>query len=250
MLELAEVTKDDLVYDLGSGDGRIVNLAAERYGVRGVGVEIDPQLVWFSRRSAKRKRVDHLVRFLNEDALTVDISPATVITLYLSPAANLLLRTKLQRQLRPGARVVSHTHDMADWVPDRVERVRARSGEEHILYLWRISKEGGDCSGGRSAVCGVRSGWREEEEMSLSVGRFGSSSSCGDGRRTEAIWSPVSRASIDGEVARPEDHIVTERPSKRNCSRTWSCARATSQQRSRDAHVRPPSSVPTHSLRG
>jgi len=74
MLRLAGVNGNDVVYDLGSGDGRIVNLAAERYGARGVGVEIDPQLVWFARRSAKRARVAHLVRFLNEDALTVDIN--------------------------------------------------------------------------------------------------------------------------------------------------------------------------------
>jgi SAM-dependent methyltransferase len=141
MLKLAEVSQDDVVYDLGSGDGRIVNLAAQRYGARGVGVEIDPQLVWFSRRSAKHAQVEHLVRFLNEDASTVDIAPATVVTLYLSRHANLLLRPKLQRELRRGARVVSHTHDMDDWWPERVERVRIRSGEEHILYLWRIAAE-------------------------------------------------------------------------------------------------------------
>ncbi|MGH7390000.1 MAG: methyltransferase domain-containing protein [Candidatus Rokuibacteriota bacterium] len=139
MLKLAEVTRDDVVYDLGSGDGRIVNLAAERHGARGVGVEIDPQLVWFSRRNAKRAQVEHLVRFLNEDALTVDIASATVVTLYLSSKANLLLRPKLQRELRRGARVVSHTHDMGDWWPERVEHVKVRSGEEHILYLWRIA---------------------------------------------------------------------------------------------------------------
>jgi SAM-dependent methyltransferase len=142
MLKLAEVTKDDVVYDLGSGDGRIVILAAERFGARGVGVEIDPQLVWFSRRNAQRAQVEHLVRFLNEDALTVDIAPATVVTLYLTRNANLLLRPKLQRELRRGARVISHTHDMDDWWPERVERLKARSGEEHILYRWRVATEG------------------------------------------------------------------------------------------------------------
>jgi SAM-dependent methyltransferase len=138
MLELAEVTKDDVVYDLGSGDGRIVILAAQRYGARGVGVEIDPLLVWFSNRSAKREGVTHLVRFVHQDALTVDLSPATVVTLYLTQEANLLLRPILQTQLRPGARVVSHAHYMGDWVPDRVEGIIARSGEEHTVYLWRI----------------------------------------------------------------------------------------------------------------
>jgi protein-L-isoaspartate O-methyltransferase len=140
MLELAEVTADDVVYDLGSGDGRIVILAARRYGARAVGVEIDPVLVWFSRRDAKQARVDHLVTFLHQDALDVDISPATVVTLYLTPQANLLLRPVLQRQLRPGARVVSHAHDMGDWAPDRVERIRSKGGDEHTLFLWRIRR--------------------------------------------------------------------------------------------------------------
>jgi len=140
MLELAEVTKDDVVYDLGSGDGHIVILAAKRYGARGVGVEIDPRLVWFSQRDAKRAQVDHLVSFRQQDALTVDISPATVVTLYLTRDANLLLRSILRRQLRAGARVVSHAHDMGDWVPDRVERITSKSEGEHILYLWRIGK--------------------------------------------------------------------------------------------------------------
>jgi SAM-dependent methyltransferase len=138
MLELAEVNKDDVVYDLGSGDGRIVILAAKRYGARGVGVEIDPLLVWFSNRSAKREGVTHLVRFLQQDALTVDLAQATVVTLYLTPEANLSLRPILHKHLRRGARVVSHAHYMSDWVPERVEKIIARSGEEHILYLWRI----------------------------------------------------------------------------------------------------------------
>lgn len=140
MLELAAVTRDDVVYDLGSGDGRIVILAARRYGARGVGVEIDHQLVWFSRRAAQRQRVADLVTFVNADALTVDLSPATVVTLYLTPQANLLLRPMLQRQLRPGARVVSHAHDMGDWAPARVDRVVSTRGEEHVLYLWRIER--------------------------------------------------------------------------------------------------------------
>jgi SAM-dependent methyltransferase len=138
MLHLASVTRDDVVYDLGSGDGRIVILAARRYGARGVGVEIDQQLVWFSRQEAKRRQVEHLVTFFHADALTADVSPATVVTLFLTPQANLLLRPKLQRQLRPGARVISHEHHMGDWAPERVERVRARSGTIHTLYLWRI----------------------------------------------------------------------------------------------------------------
>ena len=138
MLQLANVTRNDVVFDLGSGDGRIVILAAWRYGARGVGVEIDPRLVWFSRQNAKRSQVDHLVTFVNGDALTVDVSAATVVTLFLTPQANLLLRPKLLSQLRHGARVVSHWHDMGDWAPERVERVMSRRGATHTVYLWRI----------------------------------------------------------------------------------------------------------------
>jgi predicted RNA methylase len=139
MLKLAEVTASDLVYDLGSGDGRIVIMAATRYGARGVGVESDRSLVAFSRRAARREQVGHLVTFLNTDLLTADISPATVVTLYLTRNANLLLRPILQRQLRSGARIVSHAYDMGSWTPDRTERARAK-GEEHVIYLWRIGK--------------------------------------------------------------------------------------------------------------
>jgi SAM-dependent methyltransferase len=137
MLDLARVTPADVVYDLGSGDGRIVIQAAKR-GARGVGVEIDPKLVWFARRAARREQVESRVTFVHRDALTVDVSPATVVTLYLTPQANLLLRPILQRQLRPGARIVSHNHDMGDWVPARTERVRSDRGDEHVLYLWEL----------------------------------------------------------------------------------------------------------------
>jgi SAM-dependent methyltransferase len=140
MLELAEVGKDDVVYDLGSGDGRIVILAARRYGARGVGIEIDPRLVELSERNARRARVEHLVTFRRQDALTVDLSGATVVTVYLSAESNRRLRPALQAQLRSGARVVSHTFDMGDWSPERVVRVTAHLGEEHVLYLWRIPR--------------------------------------------------------------------------------------------------------------
>ena len=140
MLQLANVTADDVVYDLGSGDGRIVILAATRYGARGVGVEIDPQLVAFSRREAKRSRVDHLVTFVNADALTVDVSAATVVTLFLTRQGNLLLRPKLHRELRLGTRVVSYAHDMGDWAPERVERIGSRTAGWQTIYLWRIGR--------------------------------------------------------------------------------------------------------------
>jgi 16S rRNA A1518/A1519 N6-dimethyltransferase RsmA/KsgA/DIM1 with predicted DNA glycosylase/AP lyase activity len=140
MLQLAEVSKDDVVYDLGSGDGRIPILAARRYGARGVGIEIDPDLVALSERSARRQRVEHLVSFRRQDALTVDVSPATVVTLYLSDEANGQLRPTLQAQLPRGARVVSHTFRMGDWAPDAVVRVTSHLGQEHVLYLWRVTR--------------------------------------------------------------------------------------------------------------
>jgi protein-L-isoaspartate O-methyltransferase len=138
MLQLANVTRNDVVFDLGSGDGRIVILAAARYGARGVGVEIDPQLVETSRQSAKRDGVEHLVTFVNADALAVDVSPATVVTLFLSAEANLQLRPKLLRQLRPGTRVVSHWHDMGDWAPARVDRLTPSGARARPVYLWTI----------------------------------------------------------------------------------------------------------------
>lgn len=149
MLALAEVGPADVVYDLGSGDGRIVIHAAKRYEARGVGVELDATLVWFSVRNARRAGVDDRVTFLRQDALTVDVAPATVVTLHLTPAANVRLRPILQARLRPGARVVSHAHDMGYWRPDRSERVVvAADGAEHTIHLWRIraaaSTGGGD----------------------------------------------------------------------------------------------------------
>jgi tRNA G37 N-methylase Trm5 len=140
MLQLANVTADDVVYDLGSGDGRIVILAATRYGARSVGVEIDPQLVELSRREAKRNRVDHLVTFINADALTVDVSAASVVTLFLTKQANLLLRPKLHSELRLGARVVSYAHDMGDWRPERIERIGSPTAGWQTIYLWRIGR--------------------------------------------------------------------------------------------------------------
>ena len=133
MLKLAKVTKEDVVYDLGSGDGRIVIMAAKKFGARGVGVDIDPRLVEKSRENARKAGVEERVRFVEQDLFEADISEATVVTLYLLPAVNLRLRPKLLRELKPGARVVSNNFDMGDWEPDRKEAV----GSETI-YLWVI----------------------------------------------------------------------------------------------------------------
>jgi SAM-dependent methyltransferase len=135
MLELAGVTRDDVVYDLGSGDGRIVIIAAQKYGARGVGIELDAKLVEISKQVAREAEVADRVTFLQGDLFQADISRATVVTLFLSPSANAELEPKLRRELRPGARVVSHQFGIGRWPPDRTERA-ADDGTD--LYLWTI----------------------------------------------------------------------------------------------------------------
>lgn len=134
MLRLAGAGPDDVVYDLGSGDGRIVILAAQKYGARGVGIEIDPALVALSRQSAREGGVDALATFIEGDLFATDLAEATVVTLYLSPTINLDLEPKLRRELKPGARVVSHQFGMGRWQPDRV----IRASDNTDLYLWTI----------------------------------------------------------------------------------------------------------------
>ena len=140
MLQMAEVTKSDVVYDLGSGDGRLVITAAKQYGARGVGIDIDPALIAQSRANARKEGVEHLVEFRQQDALTVDVSPASVVTLYLLSGANLKLRPTLQKQLKPGSRIVSHQFGMGDWVPTRTETVIDQRGTSRLLYLWIIGR--------------------------------------------------------------------------------------------------------------
>lgn len=146
MLEAAEVNRGDVVYDLGSGDGRIVIRAAQKYGARGVGVEMDRQLVESARAQAKEEGVDHLVEFRVEDALKVDVSPATVVTLYMLPWFNAKLKPNLQRQLRAGARVVAHDYDIEGWTPTGVENLSPIENKvggarhQHTIYLWKIEK--------------------------------------------------------------------------------------------------------------
>jgi len=152
MLRLASVTARDVVYDLGSGDGRLVIAAARVYGARGVGVEIDPQLVKLSQDLVLASGVGGRVTILWQDIFVTDIREASVVTLYLSEDVNVRLRPKLLRELRPGARVVSNTFGMGDWTPDRVERVRLRDGERALYYwlvpadaagVWRLALQNG-----------------------------------------------------------------------------------------------------------
>ena len=133
MLELAAVTRDDVVYDLGSGDGRIPITAAQTYGARGVGIDIDPQRIRESRENARKAGVEDKVRFMEGDLFTADISEATVVTLYLLTQLNIKLRPKLLKELKPGTRVVSHGFDMGDWAPEQRVFVGASS-----VLLWRI----------------------------------------------------------------------------------------------------------------
>lgn len=139
MLELAGVKRDDVVYDLGSGDGRIVIAAAKKYGVKAVGFEIDPGLVKLSRENIRKEGLENLIEIRQEDFTQADLSAATVVTLYLSFDGNLRLIPLLQRQLKPGTRVVSYHFDMGDWQPKIVEAYRDSAGEVHTLYLWLIS---------------------------------------------------------------------------------------------------------------
>jgi cyclopropane fatty-acyl-phospholipid synthase-like methyltransferase len=142
MLELAQVSQGDLLYDLGSGDGRIVITAARRYGAQAVGFEIDPALVTDSKRNIKEAGVEALAEIRDQDVRTVDLTPASVVTMYLYPGANLRLRAAIMRQLKPGSRVVSHDFSMGDWKPDRVERMTDSAGFVRTLYLWRIGDSG------------------------------------------------------------------------------------------------------------
>lgn len=132
MIELAGVKKGDVVYDMGSGDGRIV-IAAAKKGTRATGFEIDGDLVKESRENIRKTGVQSLAEIRQQDILTVDFSPASVVTMYLLPDVNLKLKPNLLTQLKPGSRVVSHSFDMGDWKPDKVERVDGRT-----IYLWII----------------------------------------------------------------------------------------------------------------
>jgi predicted RNA methylase len=136
MLTLARVTAEDVVYDLGSGDGRIVILAAQKYGARGVGVELQPGLVQTSRQAARQAGVDDRVTFVEDDFFQADISDATVVTLYLWPSLNDRLEAKLRRELRPGTRIVSHAFGIGQWNPEAT--VRAENGRE--LLLWTVPR--------------------------------------------------------------------------------------------------------------
>ncbi|MFB6229815.1 MAG: cyclopropane-fatty-acyl-phospholipid synthase family protein [Salinibacter sp.] len=136
MLELADVSKRDTVYDLGSGDGRVPIMAAKKYGAYGVGIEIKPDLVQRARKNAKLSGVSDKVEFRQQDIFKADFSDATVVTMYLFPEVNIKLRPMLFEQLDPGTRIVSHSFDMDAWEPDSTMEVNG-----DVLYLWTIPEE-------------------------------------------------------------------------------------------------------------
>jgi ribosomal protein L11 methylase PrmA len=139
MLALAQVTRDDTVLDLGCGDGRIPIRAAQKHGAHGIGVDIDPALIELSKANAKKTGVENLVEFRLEDALTTDVSKATVVTLYLLGSSNAKLRPILTSKLKPGSRIVSHAFSMGpDWPADQIDHFTSANGDEVTLYLWRI----------------------------------------------------------------------------------------------------------------
>jgi SAM-dependent methyltransferase len=134
MIEMAGVSREDLVYDLGCGDGRIVITAAQKTGSRGVGIDLDPKRIQESRDNVLKTNVTDRVQFFQQDLFQTDISPATVVMLYLWPEVNLKLRPKLFRELKPGTRVVSHSHTMGTWEPDE-KRI---SSDGHTIHFWVI----------------------------------------------------------------------------------------------------------------
>ena len=144
MLELAEVKKADILYDLGSGDGRIVIRAAKKYGARGVGIDVDPTLIDRARKSAQAEGVSHLVEFRAEDAFKTDLSQPTVVTLYMLPWFSEAMKPNFQKYLKPGARIVAHDFSIDGWPPVKTEKlpeIEYRSDgykHQHVLYLWKI----------------------------------------------------------------------------------------------------------------
>src|SRR4051812_15955982 len=133
MLKIADVKKGDVLYDLGSGDGRIAVTAAKKYGIRAVGIDIDPERIREANENAKKAGVANLVKFRNEDLFKANFAEATVVTLYLLPDLNVKLRPRLWSTLKPGTRIVSHQFDMADWKPEKEVELNGRT-----IYFWTI----------------------------------------------------------------------------------------------------------------
>ena len=140
MLKLVGLRHNDVLYDLGAGDGRMAIAAAKKYGVKAVGFEIDPGLAKLARENVRKQGVENLVEIRQQDFLNAELSPASVVTLYLSYDGNLALRPKLLGELKAGARVVSYTFDMGEWQPKISERYRDGGGDTHMIYYWQMGE--------------------------------------------------------------------------------------------------------------
>ncbi|MBW4612370.1 MAG: class I SAM-dependent methyltransferase [Desmonostoc vinosum HA7617-LM4] len=137
MLEVAKVGKNDLLYDLGSGDGRIVITAAQKYGTKGIGIDIDPERIKEAKENAKKAGISSdRAQFVQQDLFKTDFSKATVVTLYLLPEVNLKLRPKILKELKPGTRIVSHAFDMGDWKPEKTLNVEGKT-----IYYWVVPEK-------------------------------------------------------------------------------------------------------------
>jgi predicted RNA methylase len=140
MLAMAEVKGSDVLYDLGSGDGRIPITAAQKFGTRGVGIDLNPERIKEANENAQKANVTDKVRFIEGDIFKQDFSEATVLTLYLLPDVNLKLRPQIL-QMKPGTRVVSHNYDMGDWKPEKQKVVKTPDGVDHYVYFWRVPEK-------------------------------------------------------------------------------------------------------------
>jgi hypothetical protein len=138
MLALGGIKPGDLLYDLGSGDGRVLIAAAKKYRIKAVGFEVDPGLVKLAREKIKQENLEQLLEVRHQDFMTADLSSASVVTLYLSHDGNQALKPMLLRQLQPGARIISYTFDMGDWPPKITESYRDGAGDVHTLYYWEV----------------------------------------------------------------------------------------------------------------
>jgi len=137
MLEIANVNRNDVLYDLGSGDGRIPITAAQKFGIKAVGIDINPLRVKEANANAQKAGVADRVTFLNQDLFQSNFSDATVVTLYLLPSLNVQLRPQLFKQLKPGTRIVSHDFSMGEWKPERTEQMEV-NGAMRTIYFWTI----------------------------------------------------------------------------------------------------------------
>jgi len=202
MLKLAGVTSGDTVYDLGSGDGRIVIAAARDFGAHAVGVEMDPALIRESERNAQEAGVESRVRFVKDDLFLVDFRDATVVTLFLLPGVNAMLLPKLLKDLKPGTRVVSYLHDMGEWEPDRTVRI-----ETGPIYYWVIPADVGgmwalQISGPKSLL--TLSFRQSFQKVSGGVRLHGKTLELSDARIEGKRLSFVGSGTADGQRVRME----------------------------------------------